>query len=486
MPARALKAPLPLAPPPTLPLTPLLKSLPKLPPTRLPILPLSVPMTLPPTPPGPAAASRRALPGWLRPRPADAPQAQWQPQAEGQGVLRLSGRWRRGSLPRATALPPVQALTVDGAALSDWDARLPAWLWPLLDAAQRGGATVALQAMPPALQASLEVALAQSAQSATANPAARQGAGAAAGAGVGAAASPAMPAARASAAPAATARQPATGSAPASPGPLTRLGEGTLRAWQERQRTLNFIGQVVLAAVATLGRSVQPGLRSALRASDVAFQFEQVGPRSLGIVALVSALVGLILAYMSGAQLQLFGAQSFVAPLLSIGEVREIAALVVGIVLSGRVAASFAAQLATMRGSEEIDALRTLGVDPVDFLVLPRLAALLLAAPLLTVLAAGSGVLAGGVVAFGVYEVPAREYLSRGLESLTLTHVGVGLFKGLLYGALVGLAGCRQGLYAERSAQGVGEATTAAVVQAIVWVAVAAAGTTVIFHQLGW
>ena len=127
-----------------------------------------------------------------------------------------------------------------------------------------------------------------------------------------------------------------------------------------------------------------------------------------------------------------------------------------------------------------------MGVDPVDFLVLPRLAALLLAAPLLTVMAAASGVLAGGLVALGVYDVSAQEYLARSLEPLTMADLAVGLFKGLLYGALVGLAGCRQGLQAERSAQGVGLATTAAVVQAIVWVATAAAATTVIFHQLDW
>ena len=395
---------------------------------------------------------RRVMAGLRRTRPAGAPQAQWQLQGESDGekqaVLRLSGSWRQVRLPRASVQPKAQAVVVDGAGLTDWDPRLPAWLWPTLEAACRQGATVSLQSLPPALQASLDVALAQVAQRPPG-------------------AEPTSPAA-------------------ADPGWVGRLGQSAALAWQDRRRTLAFIGQVVLAAVATLGRSVQPGLRSSMRASDVAFQFEQVGPRSLGIVALVSALVGLILAYMSGAQLQLFGAQSYVAPLLSIGEVREIAALVVGIVLAGRVAASFAAQLATMRASEEIDALRALGVDPVDFLVLPRLAALLLAAPLLTVLGAASGVLAGGLVALGVYDVSAQEYLSRSLEPLTLTHVLVGLFKGLLYGALVGLAGCRQGLHAERSAQGVGLATTAAVVQAIVWVAAAAAATTVIFHQLDW
>lgn len=390
-----------------------------------------------------AAAPRLTLPGWRRARPADAPQASWQREA-GHAVLRLSGRWRSRQLPVPSALPQAADGVIDATGLLDWDARLPAWLWPVLQTAQAQGTTLTLRGFPPALQGSLEMALSQLAQAPEGSPAAQ------------------------------------------APGWLARLGSRALVALEERRRTLAFVGEVMLATFKVLGRSVQPGQRSTLRVSDIVFQFEQVGPRSLGIVALVSALVGLILAYMSGAQLQLFGAQAYVAPLVSVGEVREIAALVVGIVLAGRVAASFAAQLATMRASEEIDALRTLGVDPVDFLVLPRLAALLLAAPLLTVMGAACGMAAGGLVAVAVYDVSAREFIARALEPVTLVDITVGLFKGLLYGALVGLAGCRQGLHAERSALGVGLATTAAVVQAIVWVAAAAATTTVIFHRLDW
>ncbi len=408
-------------------------------------------MALPPLPSLPALQQlpRRLLSGWGRGRHAAAPTASLGWQAVGQGVLQLAGPWQQAELPAAPTLPALVTLLVDGTGLVDTDARLAAWLWPLLEAAHRGGAQVSLQALPPVLQAGLEGALSQLAPATT------------------------------------TAPQTASGAAVA-PGWVQRVGQGTATALAQKKLTLAFVGQVVLATATVLGRSVQPGQRSAVRASDVAFQIEQVGPRSLGIVALVSALVGLILAYMSGAQLQLFGAQAYVAPLLSIGEVREIAPLVVGIVLAGRVAASFASELATMRGSEEIDALRAMGVDPVDFLVLPRLAALLVAAPLLTVMAAASGVFAGGLVAQLIYDVPARDYLARSLEPLTLSHLCVGLFKGLLYGVLVGIAGCRQGLHARRSAQGVGEATTTAVVQAIVWVAVAAAATTVIFHQLDW
>jgi len=381
------------------------------------------------------------------------------------GLLLVSGDWSSVQLPEPPS--PLQMavgaglarLDVDGNALHASDVRLAAWLWPVLQAARANGADVVLQNVPDGIRSGLEMALAQTEQVAkgSANTA-----------------SPVSP------------NQDGLHASAGETGWMAQLGLSATRAWHQRQQTLTFIGQVMLAATATLGRGVQPGIRSTFRASDLASQLEQVGPRSLPIVLLVSALVGLILAYMGGAQLELFGAQSFVAPLVSVGQVREIAALVVGIVLAGRVGAAYAAQLATMRASEEIDALRTLGVDPVDHLVLPRLLALVMAAPLLTAMSAVCGALAGGAVAVGIYGVAPQDYLVRSLDALSLTHVAVGLFKGLLYGLLVGLAGCRQGLHAERSAVGVGRATTDAVVQALVWVSIAAATTTVVFHQLDW
>jgi phospholipid/cholesterol/gamma-HCH transport system permease protein len=242
--------------------------------------------------------------------------------------------------------------------------------------------------------------------------------------------------------------------------------------------TLAFVGEVLLALA-------DPRAWRSMRWRDVAWQLEQTGPRSLPIAAIVSALVGLILAYMGAAQLEPFGAQSYIADLVTIGELREIAALVVGIVLSGRVGAAFAAQLASMRANEEIDALQTLGVRPVAFLVLPRLLALTLMAPLLTAFAAAVGMAAGAAVAVVVYDLTALEYSLRTLQSVTSDNIVVGLVKGTVYGVLVALAGCRQGLHAGRSAEAVGEATTAAVVQAIVWIAVAASVLTIVFQRLG-
>ena len=225
--------------------------------------------------------------------------------------------------------------------------------------------------------------------------------------------------------------------------------------------------------------------RTVMRWSDLARQADQTGPLSLPIVLLTCFLIGLMLAYMGGAQLARIGAQNFIADVVTVGVVRELAGLMTGVILAGRVGAAFAAQLGTMKANEEIDALRTLGVDPIEYLVLPRLLGMLLVAPLLIACAALVGVLAGLPPAVGIYGVPAIEYLHKCLAALTWTHLWIGLFKGTLYTALVALAGCREGLHAGRNAQAVGAATTTAVVKALLWIVVAASGSTVVFQSLG-
>jgi phospholipid/cholesterol/gamma-HCH transport system permease protein len=259
---------------------------------------------------------------------------------------------------------------------------------------------------------------------------------------------------------------------------LARIGLPAKARLGSLRVTLTFVGEVLLALA-------EPRTWRAMRWRDVARQLEQTGPRSLPITALVSGLVGLILAYMGAAQLEPFGAQSYIADLVTIGELREIAALVVGIVLSGRIGAAFAAQLASMGANEEIDALRTLGVRPVAFLVVPRLLALTLAAPLLTAFAAVVGMAAGAAVAVAIYDLTLVQYWQRTALSVNADNVMVGLVKGTVYGVLVALAGCRQGLNAGRSAEAVGEATTAAVVQSLVWIVVAASVLTIVFQRLG-
>jgi phospholipid/cholesterol/gamma-HCH transport system permease protein len=243
---------------------------------------------------------------------------------------------------------------------------------------------------------------------------------------------------------------------------------------------LAFVGEVVLA----LGRWV--GGRGGPRAADVLQQLDETGPRSAPIVLLACALVGLMLAYMGGAQLGRIGAQNFLADVVTVGMVRELGGMMTGIILAGRVGSAFAAQLATMKAGEEIDALRVLGLDPVTHLVLPRLLALALVAPALIIFGAAAGVLAGWPAATLAYGVSSGEYLQQSLRAVDFTHLSIGLFKGQLYVLLVGLAGCRAGLAAGRSAEAVGAATTRAVVHGLLWIVAAAAGTTVVFTALGF
>jgi phospholipid/cholesterol/gamma-HCH transport system permease protein len=268
--------------------------------------------------------------------------------------------------------------------------------------------------------------------------------------------------------------------APAPEPPLARLGLWLQVRGHEALQTAGFIGEVLLATLRLLRG------RSAMRGVDLWRQIDQTGPLSIPIVALTCFLVGLMLGYMGGSQLDRMGAQIYIADVVTVGMVRELAGLMTGMILAGRVGSAYAAQIATMKAGEEIDALRVLGVDPIDHLVMPRLLALVIVAPLIMAYAGTVGVLAGLVPATLVYGVPAAEYLHRAVAALTWTHVWIGLFKGTLYAALLSLAGCREGLYAGRNAQAVGQATTAGVVKGLVWIISAACGTTVVLQSLGF
>lgn len=336
-------------------------------------------------------------------------------------------------------------VTVDGTALQQWDARLASSLWQRLSTLDRHALRIELGTLPPGLQQILQLSL-----------------------------------------PAADDHTPAAGGPPRdTPWPWWRrklhaLGQRALKTARRAEHSLGFFGEVLLA----LGRLLRG--RTAMRWSDLLWQIDQTGPRSLPIVLLVSFLVSLIVAYMGAAQLERFGAQTYIADLVTVGVVREIAALVTGIILSGRIGAAFAAQIGSMRANEEVDALRTLGISPVEHLVLPRVLAMLFVSPLLTACSAVVGMAVGWLVAVVIYGVAPIEYLVNSIDALTLPHVLIGLLKGTVYGLLVALAGCRQGLAAGKSAQAVGEATTAAVVQSIVWMVVAASTLTVIFQRLDW
>lgn len=392
-----------------------------------------------------------------RPAPQPAPppsaaRASWRDDGPA-WVLNIAGDWqgRKQALPEPPPALQEGRVTVDASGLGNWDARLASALWQRLVALDSRSITLDLDRLPRGLQQILRLALPQTAASAPAHGTQQPPPG----------------------------RNPAAG-APATPHWVESLGARAAASAARLRTTLEFVGDTLLA----LGRLLRG--RSDMRLSDFAWQVEQTGPRSLPIVALVSALVGLIVTYMGAAQLQRFGAQTFVADLVTLGVVREIAALLVGIVLAGRVGASFAAQIGSMRANEEIDALRTLGLNAIDYLVLPRVLALLLVGPLLTAFAVVVGLCMAWLVAVAIYGVSPLEYVHGSLQAMTLPHVLIGLLKGTVYAVLVALAGCRQGLAAGRSAQAVGDATTAAVVQSIVWTVVAASLLTVVFQRLNW
>jgi phospholipid/cholesterol/gamma-HCH transport system permease protein len=195
--------------------------------------------------------------------------------------------------------------------------------------------------------------------------------------------------------------------------------------------------------------------------------------------------VGLILAFVGAVQLRLFGAQIYVADLVGIGMAREMGAMMTAIVMAGRTGAAFAAQLGTMEVNEEIDALKTLGMSPMEFLVLPRMLALVLMLPLLCLYADLMGIVGGGLIGVGMLDISPTEYINETISALTLTQFMAGLIKAAVFGVLVALSGCLRGMQCGRSASAVGEAATRAVVTAIVSIIVSDALLTVIYDKIG-
>ena len=260
---------------------------------------------------------------------------------------------------------------------------------------------------------------------------------------------------------------------------LARIGVKALDFVRASGEMLGFIGEAFLVFVRLLSGKAR------FRRSDITLIIQECGPQALPIVTLISFLVGLILAYMGAVQLQMFGAQVYVASLVGLGMARVMGALMTGIIMAGRTGASFAAQLGTMQVNEEIDAYRTLGISPMEFLVLPRMLALILMVPLLTLYADLVGILAGLFVGVTMLDIGFMEYYHQTVYSLTLTQFVVGLIQAAVFGVLIAIAGCMRGMQCGRSASAVGEATTSAVVTSIVFIVVAAGVLTIVFSQLG-
>jgi len=244
------------------------------------------------------------------------------------------------------------------------------------------------------------------------------------------------------------------------------VGESATHFATSTVEMLSFIGGITLTFLKFLGG------KASFRRIDLWLLIEECGAQSLPIITLISVLVGLILAFVGAVQLKLFGAQVYVANLVAIAMAREMGALMTGIIMAGRTGAAFAAQLGTMQVNEEIDALKTLGISPMEFLVFPRLLAMVLMIPLLCLYADLLGILGGAIVGVGMLDITPVQYFTQTQEALDLTNISLGIFKGIIFGIIVALSGCLRGLQSGRSASAVGEAATSAVVTAIVGIIV--------------
>ena len=260
---------------------------------------------------------------------------------------------------------------------------------------------------------------------------------------------------------------------------LNRAGSAAIDWWHSIDETLAFIGETAIALLKFLAG------KASFRRRDLALFIQQCGADALPIVTLISLLVGLILAFVGAVQLMMFGAQLYVANLVGISMVRVMGAVMAGIVMAGRTGAAFAAQLGTMQVNEEIDALKTMGISPMEFLVLPRMLALVLMMPLLCIYADLMGILGGLIVGVGMLDIGLIQYIHQTRASLNISFFLIGIIQAGIFGVLVALSGCLRGMQCGRSASAVGQATTSAVVTSIVAIIVATGLVTVVCNVLG-
>lgn len=276
----------------------------------------------------------------------------------------------------------------------------------------------------------------------------------------------------------ATAVKPQQAPAARRPNVWQQLEAAWCRLCTSASDLLEFVGNATIALF-NLARG-----RANTRLRDTLYFVEQCGPQAVGIVALISVLVGMILAYLGSVQLRQFGAEVYVANLVAIGMVREMGALMTAVIMAGRTGAAYAAQLGAMQSNEEIDAITTLGISPMEYLVLPRLLALIFVMPLLCIFSDVLGLVGGGIVAAGM-DISSAQFIHQAQEAVSLGDVLTGLFKSLVFAALIATAGCQAGLQSGRSSAAVGNATTRAVVNAIVYLVIADAALNILYDKLG-
>ncbi|MFN3398607.1 MAG: MlaE family lipid ABC transporter permease subunit [Sulfurimicrobium sp.] len=266
---------------------------------------------------------------------------------------------------------------------------------------------------------------------------------------------------------------------PRALGWLEQLGYNFVCHLRQASGMLAFIGEAALAALRLVARPARLRLRPLL------YNIQETGFSAMPIVGLLSFLMGVVVSYQGAEQLARYGASIFVADLVGLSMLREMAPLLTAIIVAGRSGSAFTAQIGTMKVTEEIDAMRTIGIAPMDFLVLPKILALMLSVPLLTVYADVAGVLGGMVMAKSQLGIGFAEFLDRFNSAIKLSSYLVGLGKALVFAAIIGVVGCFQGFQVSGSADSVGQQTTVSVVQAIFLVIVMDAVFSILFSWLG-
>jgi phospholipid/cholesterol/gamma-HCH transport system permease protein len=266
--------------------------------------------------------------------------------------------------------------------------------------------------------------------------------------------------------------------------PLTELGLAeiglySVREWRDLMAALAFLGRIF----ATIGRAAASLKR--LRPISITRHVYDTGITAMPITALIAFLISVIIAYMSAQQLRRFGAEIFVVDLVTIGVLREMGVLLTSIIVAGRSGSAFAAELGSMKLNEEVDALYAMGVDPFEALVLPRVLGLMIALPLLTIVADIIGLLGGALLCRYLLDIPLTQYLTRVIEAISPSTFWVGLMKAPVFALLIGMAGTYRGMQVRDSSRELGRLTTVAVVQAIFLVILADALFAVLFMEIG-